>query len=158
MARALFRFVLITAAAGRPPLWVLVRFSQHRLPLFFAGICGYFAYQTICTSVHGSTLGKRLLSLQVIQDDGSRCRPRSAIIRELGFFVDSLFFGVVGYAAMSANEEHKQQGDRWADTIVREIPKGSPESEAGRFVLGLAIGVMADMVFVIAGLLIMMLY
>jgi uncharacterized RDD family membrane protein YckC len=158
MAGALFRFVLTTAAGGRPPLWVLVRFSQHRLPLFFAGICGYFAYQTICTSVHGSTLGKRLLSLQVIQDDGSRCRPRSAIIRELGFFVDSLFFGVVGYAAMSANEEHKRQGDRWADTIVRKIPKGSPESEAGRFVLGLAIGVMADMVFVIAGLLIMMLY
>jgi hypothetical protein len=59
---------------------------------------------------------------------------------------------------MSANEEHKRQGDRWADTIVRKIPKGSPESEAGRFVFGLAIGVMADMAFVIAGLLLMMLY
>jgi hypothetical protein len=80
------------------------------------------------------------------------------MIRELGFFVDSLFFGVVGYAAMSANEEHKRQGDRWADTIVREIPKGSPDSEAGRFVLGLVIGVMADMALVIAGLLLVMLY
>ena len=98
---------------GRPPLWVLVRFSQHRLPLFFAGLCGYFAYQTICTSVHGSTLGKRLLSLEVVQDDGSRCRLRSAIIRELAFFVDSFFFGVVGYATMAGNDQHKRYGDRW---------------------------------------------
>jgi hypothetical protein len=59
---------------------------------------------------------------------------------------------------MSANEENKRQGDRWADTIVSKIPKGSPDSEAGRFALGLAIGVMADMALVIAGLLIMMLY
>ena len=121
-------------------------------------MCGSFAYHTICTSVHGSTVGKRLLSLQVIQDDGSRCRPRSAIIRELGFFPDSLFFGVVGYAAMSANEEHKRQGDRWADTIVRKIPKGPQETEAARFVLGFAIGVMADMALVIGGLLIAMVY
>jgi len=47
MAGTLFRFVLTTAAGGRPPLWVLVRFSQHRLPLFFAGLCGSLAYQTI---------------------------------------------------------------------------------------------------------------
>jgi uncharacterized RDD family membrane protein YckC len=160
MAGSLFRFLLTTAAGGRPPLWVLVRFSQHRLPLFFAGMCGYFAYQTICTSVHGSTLGKRLLSLEVVQDDGSRCRPRSAIIRELAFLVDSFFFGAVGYSVMSANDQHKRYGDQWADTIVRKIAKASHESrrEAERFILGLTMGVMADVAFLIAGLLIMMLY
>jgi len=78
----------------------------------------------------------------------------------LAFFVDSFFFGAVGYSIMSANDQHKRYGDRWADTIVRKIAKGSHESrrEAGRFVLGLTIGVMADVAFVIAGLLIMMLY
>lgn len=160
LAGSLFHFLLTTAAGGRPPLWVLLRFTQHRLPLFFAGLCGYFAYQTICTSVHGSTLGKRLLSLQVVQDDGSRCRPRSAIIRELAFFVDSFFFGVVGYTAMQANDQHKRHGDGWADTIVRKIAKGSHENrkDAGRFLLGLTLGVLADMALVIAGLLIMMSY
>jgi uncharacterized RDD family membrane protein YckC len=160
MAGSLFHFLLTTAAGGRPPVWVLVRFSQHRLPLFFAGICGYFAYQTICTSVHGSTLGKRLLSLEVVQDDGSRCRPGSAIIRELAFFADSFFFGAVGYSVMSANDRHKRLGDRWAGTIVRKAAKGSGESrrDAGRFMLGLTIGVLADMAFVIAGLLTVMLY
>jgi uncharacterized RDD family membrane protein YckC len=160
MAVSLFRFLLTTAAGGRPPLWILARFSQHRLPLFFTSLCGYFAYQTICTIIHGSTLGKRLLSLQVVQDDGSRCRPRSAIIRELAFFVDSFFFGVIGYTAMQGNDQHKRHGDWWADTIVRKIAKGSYESrrEAGRFMLGFAMGVMADMALVIAGLLITMLY
>ena len=160
MAGSLFRFLLTTAAGGRPPDWVLVRFSHHRLPLYFANLCGYIAYHTICTSVYGSTLGKRLLSLQVVQDDGSRCRPRSAIIRELAFFIDSFFFGVVGYTAMQANDQHKRYGDWWADTIVRKIAKASHESrhEAGRFMLGFAIGVMANIALVITGLVIMMLY
>ena len=160
MAGSLFRFLLTTAAGGRPPDWVLVRFSHHQLPLYFANLCGYVAYQTICTSVCGSTLGKRLLSLQVVQDDGSRCRPRSAIIRELAFFIDSFFFGVVGYTAMRANDQHKRYGDWWADTIVRKIAKASNESrhESGRFMLGFAIGVMADIALVITGLVIMMLY
>jgi uncharacterized RDD family membrane protein YckC len=105
-------------------------------------------------------LGKRLLSLQVVQDDGFRCRPRSAIIRELAFFVDSFFFGVIGYTAMQGNDQHKRHGDWWANTIVRKIAKGAHESrrEAGRFMLGLTVGVVADMALVIAGLLIAMLY
>lgn len=160
MAVSLVRFLLTTAAGGRPPLWIPVRFSQHRLPLFFASICGYFAYQTICASVHGSTLGKRFLYMRVVQDDGSRCRPRSAIIRELAFFVDSFFFGVVGYTAMRANDQHKRHVDWWADTIVCKLDTGSPESkpEAGRFVLGLTLGVMADVVLLMLGLLILMIY
>jgi uncharacterized RDD family membrane protein YckC len=94
----------------------------------------------------------------VVQDDGSRCRPRSAIIRELAFFVDSFFFGAVGYTAMTANDQNKRHGDRWADTIVRKIAKGSHESEAGRFMLGLAIGIMAYVALMLVGLLVMMLY
>jgi RDD family len=63
----LFLFLLAIAAGGRPPLGVLLRISHHRLPLFLASMLGSFAYQTICTSVHGSTLGKLMLSLQVLQ-------------------------------------------------------------------------------------------
>ena len=160
LAGNLFRFLLITAAGGRPPVWVLMRFSQHHLPLFFATSCGYFAYQTICTIIHGSTLGKRLLSLQVVQDDGSPCRAWSAIMRELAFFVDSFLFGLIGYTAMSANDQHKRHGDKWADTIVRKIPKELPKSryQAGRFVLGLILGVMACAAFTMTGLLILMSY
>lgn len=160
LAGWLFGFLLTTAAGGRPPIWVLMRFSQHHLPLFFTTLCGYFAYQTVCTRIYGSTLGKRLLSLQVVQDDGSPCQTRSAIIRELAFFVDSFFFGVVGYTAMSANDQHKRHGDWWAGTIVRKIPRESRENrqQAGRFILGLSLGVMAYFALEITGLLLLMLY
>jgi len=158
IAVSLFRFLLTTAAGGQPPLWVLVRFQEHRSMLFFASICGYFAYQTLCTSINGSTLGKRMLSLAVLQDDGSRCRPRSAIIRELAFFIDSFFFGAVAYSGMKGNEQHKRYGDWWADTIVINRPMGVQEGKqgAGRFMIGLMLGVMAEVVFVMLGLSAMM--
>jgi hypothetical protein len=61
---------------------------------------------------------------------------------------------------MSDNDQHKRYGDRWAVTIVRKNAKRPHESrhEAERFMLGLTMGVMADVAFLIAGLLIIMLY
>jgi uncharacterized RDD family membrane protein YckC len=160
LAGWLFRFVLTTAAGGRPPAWVLIRLSQHRFPLFFMSFGGYFAYQTICTTVYGSSVGKSLLSLQVVQDDASACRLRSAIIRELGFFVDSFFFGIIGYTAMQGNDQHRRHGDWWANTIVRKIPKEQRGDRqlALRFLLGLTFGVMASIVFLISGWVVAMLY
>jgi uncharacterized RDD family membrane protein YckC len=137
-AAKLFLFLLAVAAGGHPPLGILIRISHHRLPIFVASVFGSFAYQTICTSVHGSTLGKRLLSLQVLQDDGSPCRLLSAVIRELGYFVDAILFGLIGYLAIRGSSQHKRNGDEWAHTIVckyANVPQGSRQG-AGRFVLG----------------------
>jgi uncharacterized RDD family membrane protein YckC len=94
----------------------------------------------------------------VIQDDGSPCRPKSAIVRELGYFVDALFFGLIGYFAMHEDPEQKRLGDGWADTIVckrAQVP--STSKRAGmRFVLGLLLGITADIALVMTGLLIQM--
>jgi uncharacterized RDD family membrane protein YckC len=96
--------------------------------------------------------------MQVIQDDGSPCRPKSAIVRELGYFVDVLFFGLIGYFAMHEDPEQKRLGDGWADTIVckrAQVP--STSKRAGmRFVLGLLLGITADIALVMTGLLIQM--
>jgi uncharacterized RDD family membrane protein YckC len=155
-----FLFVLLLAAAtgGRPPAWVLHRLSQTRLAGFVAAILGLFAYHVICTSVHGSTLGKLLLSMQVIQDDGSACRPKSAIIRELGYFVDAMFFGVIGYFAMREDPEQKRHGDGWADTIVckRAHVPSTGQQPGMRFVLGLLLGIIADIALLMTGWLIQM--
>jgi uncharacterized RDD family membrane protein YckC len=110
----------------------------------------------ICTSVHGSTLGKRLLSMQVIQDDGSSCRLKSATIRELGYFVDVMFFGAIGYFAMRNDPEHKRHGDDWADTIVCKRAHAPLASQQGamRFVLGLALAIAGDTALLMTGFLI----
>ena len=158
LAGVLFVLILAIAAGGRPPVSVLHRLSQTSAVNFVAGILGLFAYNVICTSVHGSTLGKLLLSMQVIQDDGSPCRPKSAIVRELGYFVDVMFFGVIGYFAMREDPEQKRHGDDWANTIVckrAHVPAAS-KRDWMRFVLGLLLGIAADIAFLMTGLLIQM--
>jgi uncharacterized RDD family membrane protein YckC len=97
--------------------------------------------------------------MQVIQDDGSQCRPKSAIIRELGYLVDLLpFFGIVGYFAMREDPEQQRLGDEWADTIVckrSQVPSASQRTGT-QFVLGLLLGVAVDMALLMTGWLIQM--
>jgi len=154
----LFVFLLTIASGGQPPLWVLRRISTIRFPLFVAALFGAVAYQVICTSIYGSTVGKLLLSLQVVKDDGSPCPPKSAVIREFAYFVDALFFGIVGYMAMRGDPQQKRYGDQWAHTIVMKRVNVPPTSRQGalRFVLGLMLGISADIAFMMVGLLVQM--
>ena len=155
---AAFLFVLILAvsAGGRPPAWVLQRLSGTHFATVVAGLLGLFAYEVACTSIHGSSLGKLLLSMQVIQDDGSPCRLKSAVIRELGYFIDALFFGVVGYFAMQNDPEHKRLGDGWADTIVckRALVPSASKRGGTQFAMGLLLGIAVDIALMMTGLLI----
>jgi uncharacterized RDD family membrane protein YckC len=158
VAGFLFALILAIAAGGQPPAWVLHRVFQTHFAGFAAGILGLFAYNVICTSIHGSTPGKLLLRMQVIQDDGSPCRPKSAIIRELGYFIDILFFGLVGYFAMREDPEQQRLGDEWGDTIVckqAQVPSTSQRSGT-QFALGLSLGIAVDIALLMTGWLIQM--
>jgi uncharacterized RDD family membrane protein YckC len=149
---------LTIAAGGRPPAWVLQRIFEPHFFRYATAILGWIAYNVVCTSVHGSTLGKFLLRMQVVQDDGSPCRPKSAIIRELGYFVDAMFFGLVGYFAMREDPEQQRLGDEWADTIVSRRTQVPTESQRSgtQFVVGLLFGIAADIAVMMTGLLIQM--
>ena len=157
IAGIIFAALLSIAAGGRPPAWVLRRMSQMSVTLFLAGAFGSLAYQVICTSVSGRTLGKLLLSMQVVKDDGSPCRLKSAVLRELGYFIDALFFGIIGYAAMKDDPKHKRHGDDWADTIVckrADVPAGTRQGGTMRFVLGFMMGACADVALLLVGTLV----
>lgn len=154
----LFGLMLVIAAGGRPPAWVLARISHVHLPAMIAGLLGSVCYFVICESIHGSTLGKLVLSLQVLQEDGTPCRVKSAIIRELGYFVDAMFFGLIGYWRMRDTVEQQRLGDEWAHTIVfnrSDVPAESKQSTM-RFVLGLVLGIFADAAVLMMGLLVQM--
>ena len=158
LAGLLFGLILTIASGGHPPTQVLQRLFQPHYGRFIAAILGLFAYNVICISVSGSTVGKLLLRMQVIQDDGSPCRPKSAIIRELGYFVDLLFFGLVGYFAMREDPEQQRLGDEWADTIVclrAQVPSASKPT-GRQFALGLLLGSAADIALLMTGWLIQM--
>ncbi|HWY19914.1 MAG TPA: RDD family protein [Candidatus Acidoferrum sp.] len=153
----MFRIMLIAASGGHIPLWVLVKFRYLGFTSFVVGTLSFFVYHVVCVSVHGSTLGKRLLSIVVVQEDGTPCGVKSAIIRELAYFIDALFFGLIAYSAMQKNFKEQRYGDQWADTVVCKRSSLAPDQLRGdgRFVLALMLAVMADAGLNMVGLLIL---
>jgi uncharacterized RDD family membrane protein YckC len=152
----LFRIMLTIASGGHVPLRILLSVSKTHVPLFVAGWLGIVVYEVLATTVHGSSLGKRIVGLVVVREDGSPCGFRSAVIRELGYMVDSIFFGLVGYMAMQKNRQEQRYGDQWAGTVVCHRSALAPENlrGPGRFVLALMLSLMADSAIMLTGLLI----
>jgi len=145
--------LVFAASGGHIPAWVLARFRHAGRVGFVSGVIGFVAYNVNCVSMHGSTLGKRLISAVVVRESGLRCRMRAVIIRELAYFIDSLFFGLVGYFAMNETYQEQRYGDRWAHTIVANRASVIPEQlrSDGRFVLALMLAVMTDAALAMIG-------
>lgn len=154
-AATFFTVLLAAASGGHIPFGVLVKLRHPGLTGFVFGTLGAFIYQVVSVSVHGSTLGKHVLSMVVVQEDGTPCRVGSAIIRELGYFFDALFFGAVGYSCMQVNLKKQRYGDQWAHTIVCKRSSVAPDllRSDTRFALGLTLAMMADAALTIVGLL-----
>jgi uncharacterized RDD family membrane protein YckC len=152
----LFTAMLTVVSGGHIPMSIMLKISRTHLPLFAAGLLGIIAYEVVMTAMHGGSLGKRMLGLVVVQEDGSPCRFGAAVIRELGYMIDSLFFGLIGYLAMQKNRQEQRYGDQWAETVVCHRRAIAPEKlrGSGRFMLVLMLAVMADSAFMLTGLLI----
>ncbi|HZW80882.1 MAG TPA: RDD family protein [Candidatus Deferrimicrobiaceae bacterium] len=156
-AAALFSIFVLASSSGHMPMWVLARFRHPGLIGILSGATGFLVYNVACLSLHGSTLGKRLLSVVVVQEDGTRCRMWPAVIRELGYFIDSLFFGLVAYFAMQKDVMEQRYGDQWAGTFVCKRSIVIPEQlqPDSRFILALMLAVFADAGMRMIGLLIL---
>jgi uncharacterized RDD family membrane protein YckC len=147
---ASFLFGLLLAIAAiitHQPLPLLAA-KLHHLGLMGTVfvLMGSIAYHTICECVHGSTVGKLAFSMVAVQEDGTPCRFKAALIRSLAYFVDGLFFGLIAYFAMQKSPQQQRHGDNWAHTIVCKRSAAPSESlrSGTRFVLALMLGAMAD--------------
>jgi hypothetical protein len=91
----------------------------------------------------------------VVQEDGSPCRLKGAVVRSMGDLLDALFFGLVGYSATQKTLQEQRHGDEWAHTVVCKRSNASPGSlrGGGGFVMALFFAIMADAALIIAGLL-----
>ena len=153
----LFGLMLLVASGGHVPRLIIAKLRHPGLTGFALTLLGAVAYHVIFTVVHGSTLGKRIFSLVVVQEDGSPCGLKSAVVREFGYFVDVLFFGIIGYMAMQESVQEQRHGDNWAHTVVckRELVAPDKLRGGGHFVVALMFALMADAVFIMAGLLLL---
>lgn len=113
---------------------------------FFSALLGSISYHTLSEGLGGSTLGKRIFSMTVIQENGSPCRFDSALVRSLGYLVDALFFGLIGYFAMKDKVTQQRYGDQWAHTIVCMRENAPPQGlrAGGQVALGIFAGIAAD--------------
>jgi uncharacterized RDD family membrane protein YckC len=83
--------------------------------LFLALGLGYYVF---CEAATGATLGKRMVGIQVIGEDGEHLTFGASLVRNLLRLVDCLFFYLVG-AIFALTSPHGQRlGDRAAHTLV----------------------------------------
>jgi uncharacterized RDD family membrane protein YckC len=154
----LFGALLATVAALRHTrVQVLL---AHRRPggitLFVLALLASVAFQAICEGLHGSSPGKRLFSIVVVQEDASPCRLGSAWTRSFAYFIDSLFFGLVGYFNMQKTPQQQRHGDDWAHTIVSHRSSVAPQnlSGLGQFAAATFLATLAYSTLIILGLLV----
>lgn len=91
-------------------------------------------YPTIVESLtRGRSLGKLVMGLRVVRDDGGAIRFRHALVRALGgFFVDFWALGLGGAVALFVSlfsPQGKRVGDYLAGTLVihTRVPRGDVE-------------------------------
>jgi uncharacterized RDD family membrane protein YckC len=146
--------IMILSAAGViTPGWQqrIHGFSFVSLGL---GLIGSVAYHCFCEGIHGATLGKFCCGICVVTEDMRPSNLKGAMIRTLAYYVDALFFGLVGYSSMSKSPLNQRYGDVWGKTAVVKVKEVAPEP--GRtptlFILGLLAGVGCWFVMLVIGL------
>jgi uncharacterized RDD family membrane protein YckC len=75
-------------------------------------------YYIVCEAATGATLGKRMVGIRVVDEDGDRVTLGAAVVRNLLRLVDALFFYLVGFLFALTSTRGQRLGDRAAHTIV----------------------------------------
>lgn len=75
-------------------------------------------YYIVCEAATGATLGKRMVGIRVVDEDGDRVTLGAAVIRNLLRLIDALFFYLVGFLFALTSARGQRLGDRAAHTIV----------------------------------------
>jgi len=83
--------------------------------LFLALGLGYYVF---CEAATGATLGKRIVGIHVIGEDGEQLTFGASLVRNLLRLVDCLFFYLVGAIFALTSPQGQRLGDRAAHTLV----------------------------------------
>lgn len=110
-------FVIMSRFGRLTPEWSQL-IQQHPFSGFGWGILGAFLYYATAEGFGTVTIGKLVCGLRVVQIDGSPATIKGALMRDLGFYVDALFFGLVGLASMGRGPLQQRYGDVWGKTVV----------------------------------------
>lgn len=83
--------------------------------LYIASVFGYFVVSEAAT---GATLGKRMVGIRVVGENGEPITFGAAFVRNLLRCVDAFFFYFVGFIFALLSTRGQRLGDRVAHTVV----------------------------------------
>ena len=124
--------VIGAAVRGAEPEDSLAIVSAAPLIGIIAALLGATAMHVLAEWLHGSTIGKRLCGITVIQEDGGPAHFAGVVRRNLAFYVDGLFFGLVAYHKMAQSPRSQRVGDQWGRTMVVRDPRARSVSSSVR--------------------------
>jgi uncharacterized RDD family membrane protein YckC len=109
-------------------------FSMGTLGSCLVGIIG-IAYYVVMETMYGGTVGKLVLGLKVVKEDGSALDWQTSIIRTLLRIIDGLFFYLIGAILVWTSPTNQRLGDKVAKTFVvkKDQIVGTTSSPTARF-------------------------
>jgi uncharacterized RDD family membrane protein YckC len=123
----------------------LHRSSGLSVGTFAFGTLAGIVYHTLCEGVGDASAGKALLGLRVKRESLGPTGVGPALARNLAYYIDSFFFGLVAYSSMSRSEKQQRLGDKWGHTVVVRVASLPTEARRG-LGLGMALGMIAHIV------------
>jgi uncharacterized RDD family membrane protein YckC len=139
----------IMEAAG----WVQPGWDQNLKgfdPAILAGsLVAVFFYHWSSEWAAGTTVGKLICQMRVVMKDGRPCTFKGSLVRNLAYYLDSFFFGLVGLNSMSKSRLNQRYGDVWGKTVVvKATAEPATAKHTGlQMVMGIAIGSAFNMLF-----------
>lgn len=92
-------------------------FELTGVPFFIALAVG-IGYYVVFEALRGATVGKMVVGLRVLKDDGGSVSWSESAIRNVLRIVDGLFFYLVAAILVWTSDKRKRLGDRAAGTVV----------------------------------------
>lgn len=143
---------ILESVSGRPAANFIASMERNTFIGWIGSTMAALAYHIGFESIAGSTVGKRLLRLQIISVAARPITFLQAVKRSLGFLVDALFFGAIAAHEMNESSMKQRVGDKWADTRVVRRSSLPPElyTPTWRLIAGFFLAAFAASVFVAA--------
>lgn len=121
-------FAPIVDVVHRPGYY---RFHVGGNDLFWPGVAA-IVYFMLLEGLTGATVGKLLLGIRVVNEDGSKLTWTGSIVRNVSRLVDEFPYVIpylVGAIAVWSSPTRQRLGDRWAHAVVVTkaslLPRGS---------------------------------
>jgi uncharacterized RDD family membrane protein YckC len=92
--------------------------TDATLFLLFLGLC----YYIFAEGLTGTTVGKRMVGIRVVDEDGAELDFGAAVIRNVLRLVDGLFVYLIGAIFAYSSPRGQRIGDRAAHTLVVRRP------------------------------------